>query len=113
MTVVSRRMSRLTGRVKGDRLQGIDVMSLLSKSERPSPKWPSLGPEAREAAAATMLLKRVRPCAWAGLAEGSPEAGAGQDRKACGKLCNYCYVAITMDNNFGYAGGMKTFLLLT
>jgi hypothetical protein len=62
------------------------VMSLLSKSEIPNPKWPSLDTEAREAAAATTLLKRARPSAWAELAEGSPEAGSGQGGNAWGKL---------------------------
>jgi hypothetical protein len=63
-------------------------MFLPSKGEIPSPKWPSLGTEAREEAAATILLKRVRPSAWAGLAEGSSEAGPGQGGNALRRLYN-------------------------
>jgi hypothetical protein len=109
MNVISRQMSHLTGQVKGDRLQGTDMMSLLSKSEIPSPRWPSLGTEVREAAAAAILLKRVRPSAWAELAEGPPAAGAGQERKAWGKLFNYYYIAILMNKDLPSAGGPPFF----
>jgi hypothetical protein len=61
-------------------------MFLLSKSEIPSPKrqiqnrqaW---GRGGCEAAAATLLLTRVRPSACVGLAQGSPEVGWGPERE--------------------------------
>src|SRR5207245_7499033 len=91
------------GQCKGDRLQGPEVLSLLSKSEIPDPKWSSLATEAREAAPAMVLLKRVRPSARAGLAEGLPAVGR-QDRSASGKLCNYYYITVLINNNLRFDG---------
>jgi hypothetical protein len=89
-------------------------MSLLSKSEMPSPKWPSLAGGGREVAAATVRLKRVRPAVWAGLAEGAREVESGQEGNAWGKLCNYYYITILMNNSFRLARGrISRFLLRT
>jgi hypothetical protein len=98
MTVISRLMSHLTGQVKGDRLPETEVMSLLSNSEIPNPKWSSLGAEWSRRGGSNDPLTRVRPCAWAGLAEGSPEVGWAQEGNAWGKLCNYDYITTVMNN---------------
>jgi hypothetical protein len=89
MTVIPRPMSRLSGQVKRDRLQGTEALSLLSKSAIPHPHRQAWGRSGGEAAAAASLLKRVRPPARAGLGEGSPEAGWGQEGSAWVEPCNY------------------------
>jgi hypothetical protein len=45
-----------------------------------------------------MLLKRVCPSARAGLAEGPPEVGWGQEGNVWGNLYNYYYITIVMKN---------------
>jgi hypothetical protein len=70
-------MSRLNGQVKEDWLQGTEVTSLLSKSEITNPNGQVLRRSGGEAAAATILSKRVRAARWAGLAEGQPAVGLG------------------------------------
>jgi hypothetical protein len=102
MTVISRLISRLSTEVAGDGLQRTEVMSLLSKSEMSSPKpqfqnGQAWGRGGREATAATILLKTVRPSACVGLAEGSCEVGWGQGLNAWGKLCNYYNITIVMN----------------
>jgi hypothetical protein len=93
------------------------MMVLLSKSEIPNPKpqiqnvqaW---GRSGREVAAATIRLKRVRPPALAGFAEGSPEVGWGQGGNAWGKLCIYVCITIMMNEHFHSTRGARPVLLL-
>jgi hypothetical protein len=77
------------GQAQGDRLQGTEMQSLLSKSAIANPKWSGLAEVGREAAGATILIKMARPSVWAGLAEGSPEAGSGKSWNALGNPVNY------------------------
>jgi hypothetical protein len=87
-------------------------MSLFSKFAIPNPNDRAWGRSGREAAAATPLLKRLRPSACGGLAEGSLEVGLGQDRRAWGKLYNYYYIIIVMNSHSRSAWGPPAVLLL-
>jgi hypothetical protein len=79
----------------------------VSTFQIPNPNGQAGGRSGREAAAAAILLKRVRPCARAGFAEGSRQVGSGQDGDAWSKPCNYYSIMIVMKIPFCSAGGPR------